>query len=202
MRIGLDFDNTIICYDTVFAQAAVQRGLLPAGFQGTKQSVRDAIRRHQHGDIAWQGLQGFVYGKGIAAAQPFAGVDRFLRRAKAEGAHISIVSHKTEHGHFDQDRVNLREAALGWMEAWNFFAADGYAIGRADIHFAPTREDKIARITTLGFETFIDDLEEIFGDPLFPTGVTRILFSETACPAHRPFRVCPTWQAIEQAVFE
>jgi hypothetical protein len=31
MRIGLDFDNTIICYDAVFASAAVERGLLPPG---------------------------------------------------------------------------------------------------------------------------------------------------------------------------
>ncbi len=28
-----------------------------------------------------------------------------------------MVSHKTEYGHYDPDRVNLREAALGWMTA-------------------------------------------------------------------------------------
>ncbi len=202
VRIGLDFDNTIICYDAVFAHAAVQRGLLPAGFRGSKQSVRDAIRQNPEGDLAWQGLQGYVYGKGIGAARPFTGVDRFLRRAQAAGAHLSIVSHKTEHGHFDPDRINLRTAALGWMEAQQFFAADGFALERRDIHFAATRDEKIARIAELRCDTFVDDLEEVFLDPQFPDDVTKILFSENAGPERMPYRVCATWQAIEQAVFE
>jgi hypothetical protein len=202
VRIGLDFDNTIICYDAVFTQAAIQRGLLPQGFRGNKQFVRDEIRRRPEGDLAWQGLQGYVYGKGIVGAHPFAGVDGFLRRAQAAGAQVSIVSHKTEHGHFDPDRINLRTAALGWMEAQKFFADDGFAIDRRNIHFAATRAEKIARIAALGCETFIDDLEEVFVDPLFPTDVTKILFSESACPDQTPYRVCRTWQAIEQAVFE
>ena len=29
MRIGIDFDNTIACYDGVFHQAALERGLIP-----------------------------------------------------------------------------------------------------------------------------------------------------------------------------
>jgi hypothetical protein len=29
MRIGLDFDNTIACYDGVFHAAALERGLIP-----------------------------------------------------------------------------------------------------------------------------------------------------------------------------
>jgi hypothetical protein len=44
VRIGIDFDNTIICYDTVFAAVARQRGLVPEGWDGLKSEVRDYLR--------------------------------------------------------------------------------------------------------------------------------------------------------------
>ena len=57
-RIGLDFDNTIICYDNVFLSSAKERGLLRSDFSGAKQQVRDAIRMLPDGEIAWQTLPG------------------------------------------------------------------------------------------------------------------------------------------------
>jgi hypothetical protein len=201
MRIGIDFDNTIISYDAVFAAAAAARGLLPAGFAGGKQAVRDAIRRRPDGEQDWQRLQGHVYGAGIAGAQPFDGVEDFLRRARAAGARVLIVSHKTEYGHFDPHRVNLRTAALAWMEARGLFAGDGAAIDRADVHFAATRAEKLARIGALGCTLFIDDLEEVLDDPDFPAGVARILFADRAEPEGAPYRVCRSWPCIGQAVF-
>src|SRR5579872_866487 len=100
MRIGLDFDNTIIRYDEVFREAAIQRDLVPASFSGGKQQVRDAIRLLPDGEQRWQALQGYVYGKGIQAATPFAGLGDFLRCARAHEDTILVVSHKTEYGHF------------------------------------------------------------------------------------------------------
>jgi len=34
MRIGIDFDNTLIDYDRVFLDAARERGLVPRDFAG------------------------------------------------------------------------------------------------------------------------------------------------------------------------
>lgn len=202
MRIGLDFDNTIIRYDEVFQQAAGERGLLDVGFSGSKQQVRDAIRSLQDGELKWQALQGYVYGKGIAGARIFSGVPEFLRRACREGHKVMIVSHKTEYGHFDPDRVNLRTAALGWMEAQGFFSDRGFAIRQDDVHFSSTRSEKVRRIAELGCDVFVDDLEEVFADPDFPPSVDRILFSESAGTADGlPYSVCRDWRAIEEAVF-
>ena len=36
MRIGLDFDNTLACYDQVFASEAKQENFVPKEWQGTK----------------------------------------------------------------------------------------------------------------------------------------------------------------------
>ena len=202
MRIGLDFDNTIIRYDEVFQQAAKERGLLEAGFSGNKQQLRDAIRILQDGELKWQALQGYVYGKGIAGAQIFSGVPEFLRRARKEGHTILIVSHKTEYGHFDPDRVNLRIAALGWMETQGFFSDRDFSILPSDVHFASTRSEKVSRIADLGCDVFVDDLEEVFADPDFPPSVERILFSESIEAAGGlPYSVCRDWPAIEEAVF-
>ncbi len=83
MRIGIDFDNTIITYDDVFLATARERGLVGADFAGRKQAIRDAIRLLPDGELSWQKLQGQVYGKGIAQAAMFEGVDAFLRRCRS-----------------------------------------------------------------------------------------------------------------------
>src|SRR5260221_80515 len=200
MRIGIDFDNTLIAYDDAFLAAAGERDLLSLGFAGNKQAVRDAIRLLPDGELAWQQLQGHVYGKGIGGAVMFEGVDGFLRRCRAARHGVFFVSHKTEYGHHDPDRVNLREAALGWMEAQGFFAPDRYAIPRENIFFETSRAHKLKRIAALKCAYFIDDLEEVLRDPDFPPGVHRVLFGAAGSCAS--LAVCSTWQRIAAAVLD
>jgi hypothetical protein len=202
MRIGIDFDNTIITYDEVFRAAARAQGLIESGFDGSKQAVRDAIRLLPDGELTWQKLQGQVYGKGIIDAGLCNGVDSFLRRCRAEGAVVFIVSHKTEFGHYDPARVNLRTAALDWMTARGFFRPDGYGLAPDNVFFEGTRAEKLARIGTLDCSYFIDDLEEVLDDPGFPAGVQRILFSDLQAAASAgPYIVCPGWRDIEAHIF-
>jgi hypothetical protein len=200
LRIGLDFDNTIITYDDVFLSTARERGLIGADFTGRKQAIRDAIRLLPDGELLWQKLQGQVYGKGLAQASMFERGDAFLRRCRLNKVPVVIVSHKTEFGHHDPDRVNLRDAARDWMTAHGFFYASGFGIAPDAVYFEATRQDKLARITQLGCSHFIDDLEEVLSDPDFPPGVERILFTEGR-PASAPYIVCPTWRDIEEQVF-
>src|SRR6266705_6859342 len=128
MRIGIDFDNTLIDYDRVFLAAARERGLVTADFLGPKRALRDAIRLLPDGELTWQRLQGYVYGAGIGGAVPFAGAAGFLRRCAAEGAQAFIVSHKTRYGHFDPARIDLREAARHWMIEQGILAPEGGGI--------------------------------------------------------------------------
>jgi hypothetical protein len=176
-RIGIDFDNTLINYDKVFCSLARERGLVSPGFDGAKDSLRQAIRGLPGGEEAWQRLQGAVYGNGISRAVMFEGADEFLRRARAEGHEILIVSHKTEYGHFDPAHVNLRDAALAWMQKRRFFCDDGFGVPIENVRFASTRSEKIKLIAHLALTHFIDDLPEVLDDPAFPGGVARILFT-------------------------
>jgi hypothetical protein len=195
-RIGIDFDNTIISYDAVFLSAAIARGLVGHGFVGAKRPVRDAIRLLPGGEHSWQRLQGYVYGQGIADAVIFDGLDSFLRRCRRDGHTVMIVSHKTEYGHFDPARINLREAALGWMRDRGFFADDGFAIRREDIYFESSRGEKLRRIGALGCTHFIDDLREVLDDPEFPAGVEKILLSDDV-DKPLPYSAFSSWREIE-----
>ncbi len=203
MRIGIDFDNTLIGYDAVFLAAARARGLvngaLPDG--ASKQQIRDCIRRLDDGERRWQQLQGFVYGAGIGGAVLIEGAARFLQRSAAAGHEVFIVSHKTEFGHHDRARVNLRHAALGWIEERGLFKDGRYGLNVARVFFEATRAEKLQRIARLGCTHFIDDLEEVLTDPEFPAGVTRLLLGRPAGMAAAPCLSCPTWGDVEAAVF-
>jgi hypothetical protein len=200
LRIGIDFDNTIISYDDVFRSAAKQSGLVDSDFSGSKQAVRDAIRLLPDGELAWQRLQGQVYGKGIAGAKMVAGVEAFLRRCRDEGCTVAVVSHKTEYGHFDTDRVNLRNAALDWMAGQGLLNGDR-GIARANVYFESTRAEKLNRIAVLSLTHFIDDLPEVLTDPDFPPQAERILLAGQMQSAAAPYVCCSTWCDVERQIF-
>jgi alkylhydroperoxidase family enzyme len=201
MRIGLDFDNTIAGYDTVFPAAARAAGLVPEDFRGGKAELRAHLRTQPEGETDWMRLQGRVYGALMGEAVLMPGLDAFLRRARAENAALFVVSHKTIEGHFDPDRVDLRAAARRWMETKGFFAEDGYGIAPADVYFEDDREAKIARIAALDLDVFIDDLEEVFREPEFPRSVRPILFTNgRGGPEDLTCRA--DWNAIAATVFD
>lgn len=203
IRIGIDFDNTLVGYDEVFLAEARNRGLVPRDFAGTKKEIRDAIRLLQDGELSWQKLQGYVYGRGIGGAAMLAGADRFLRRCRKAGHTVVIVSHKTEYGHHDPERIDLREAARGWLTDHGFFAPEGYGLRPEDVFFEGTREDKLQRIGTLDMSYFVDDLIEVIGHPAFPPSVRGILLSEAPADASEAgFLVCPSWRHVEEVVFD
>lgn len=166
MRIGIDLDNTLAGYDGVFRGEAVAASLLPPDFRGGKAEVRRALAEED-----WQRLQGQAYGRLMPQAELLPGAAEFLDRCRAVGARVFVVSHKTEFGHFDPARVNLRDAAQAWLEAQGFFGRFG--VGRADVFFEGTREAKLARIGNLDLDHFIDDLKDVLDDPGFPPGPRR-----------------------------
>jgi hypothetical protein len=200
-RIGIDFDNTIINYDEVFCATARKWGLVERDFTGRKQAVRDAVRSLPGGEIAWQRLQGQVYGKGISEAKMMTGVEKFIRRCRTEGCEVVVVSHKTEYGHYDQDRVNLRQAALGWL-ALNGLIDGVRAIPQENVYFEATREEKLDRIAALCVTHFIDDLKEVLTEVSFPRNIERILLAEDELQATAPYMVCPSWRDVEYHLFQ
>ncbi|WP_370099053.1 hypothetical protein [Bradyrhizobium yuanmingense] len=201
MRIGIDFDNTIICYDKVFAAAARQRGLVPEGWDGLKTDVRDFLRSRAGGELAWQGLQGFVYGKGIGGAEIYPGVREFLVACRKAGASVYIVSHKTQFGHQDPDRVDLREAARGWLKSAGLIDTADAAISAGNVYFEDTLAAKVERLANLKLDIFIDDLVDVFEQPHFPRATRSILFTQPRPPHPAHCEPLATWSDIHRGVF-
>ena len=176
LNIGVDFDNTIADYDLVFEEVAVDMGFLGGRNFLSKADVKNAIISQKDGDINWQRLQGQIYGKYMHKAKVFPGFTEFLLLAKIKGFTISVVSHKSEFGHFDDNKISLRSEALNWILHNKLIETDLFKLQEKDIYFEATREEKIQRIITLGCNFFVDDLEEVFNEKNFPVEINKFLF--------------------------
>ncbi|SDS22610.1 hypothetical protein [Bradyrhizobium canariense] len=201
VRIGIDFDNTIICYDKVFAAAARDRGLIPGEWTGLKTDVRDYLRSKPGGEHAWQGVQGWVYGKGIGGAEIFPGLSDFLSTCRQTGSNVYIVSHKTQFGHQDPDRTDLRAAARDWMQGAGLIGTEHSALSLDDIYFEDTLAAKVDRIAGLELDIFIDDLVDVFEQPHFPRQIRSILFANPETSRHGHYKPLATWADIRHEVF-
>lgn len=198
MRVGLDFDNTLAGYDRLFALAAAESGYLSAAAAPTKQAVRAAVRGLSDGERKWRRLQARVYGPRMVEAELAPGAAMTVRRLQAAGAAIAIVSHKTRFAAEDACGADLREAALGWLAAKGFFTTLG--LDREAVFFEDSREAKLGRIGCLGCTHFVDDLEEVLGDPAFPDGVDRLLYAPLGDCALGPWRRCSSWTEVGDAI--
>ena len=178
-RIGIDFDNTIACYDQAFNDVASLLGLKSDDQPASKIDVKALVLEKVNGDLDWQRLQGQVYGKHMLLAKVFAGFHEFLYLSKLRGHEVFIVSHKSEFGHFDKEFVPLREQAILWLTNNMIFQQNEFALSKEHVFFESTREDKVRRIRHLACTHFIDDLPEVFEESLFPDNVQKIWF----CPS-------------------
>ena len=198
--VGVDLDNTIICYDSLFHRLAVERGLVPVDLQPSKKLIRDQVRELPDGEIEWQKLQAEAYGPRIGEAGVFPGVRDFFATARAQGVRAFIVSHKTRHAPYGDPEVSLREAAVEFLRAEGLL--DCLRDEEADVFFADTRQEKCRRVEALCCATFVDDLLETFREPEFPKTTERLLFDPLNVYSESvPERRFASWAGITKHVF-
>ncbi|MDP2342924.1 MAG: haloacid dehalogenase-like hydrolase [Deltaproteobacteria bacterium] len=192
MIIGLDLDNTIVCYDDLFPSLARERGLVPDDVAATKHAVRAHLRSAGR-EIEWTRLQGEVYGPSIGRARPFAGARDFVKRSRGAGVDVVIISHKTAVPIVGEP-WDLIAAARGWLEVNGFFDDDD-GLPRSAAFFEATKRAKLARIVSCGCTHFVDDLPELLDDPAFPPHVRGTLFDPHRQHPARAERT-ETWAAL------
>lgn len=182
-HIGIDFDNTIVCYDDVFYKVAVEQKLIPENTPNNKTQIRNFLRSANRED-EWTQLQGYVYGKKMDFANAFPGVDRFFEKCRNDGIKISIISHKTKHP-FLGPQYDLHAAAKEWLFMQPFFQ------GQIDVYFELSLREKLERISRAGCGLFIDDLPELLSEPAFPSKVLKVLFDPI-----RQYRESRQWMTL------
>jgi hypothetical protein len=191
VKIGLDFDNTIVCYDGVFHCIGLEQGLIPPDVPTDKEAVRDYLRA-QGLEATWTALQGEVYGSHILSCPPFPGLLDFLRDARAARHQVFIVSHKTLRP-FAGAPFDLHAAAREWLKV----AGVASLVDPDDVYFELTKEQKIARLSRLGCDVFVDDLPEFLCEPGFPPHVRRILFDPVGRARANPaFTTIGSWREL------
>ena len=201
--IGVDLDNTIVGYDEVLFNAALELKLIEThDFQG-KKVIRDAVRSLSDGEIKWQKLQAEIYGPRMPFATLIEGVKKFFFQCRENLIPVYIISHKTEFANYDSTGTNLKKSALKWLDTNNFFDQEGMGLDKSsNVYFEPTRQDKIKRIRSLGCMYFIDDLEETFCEKTFPDSTHKILFDRhNEYEPQKNVRVCNTWSEINELFF-
>lgn len=112
--LGLDFDNTLVCYDKLFKKLAVEKGLIDNSIQANKTAIRNHLCSiKKEGEFTL--LQGEVYGKRIKEAEASEGMIEAVKLIINRGIKVAIVSHKTKEP-YKGPKYNLHEAALKWIE--------------------------------------------------------------------------------------
>ena len=188
LHLGVDFDNTIVCYDEVFHRLALAEGLIPSSVPCDKTSVRDFLRAAGRED-RWTAMQAVVYGKRMPEARPFPGVLDFFGACAQRALRLSIISHRTRQPIVGEP-CDLHAAALRWLEQNGFVDL----VSREAIHFLESRAEKVARVDQAGCTHFIDDLPEFLAEPLLPPALRRILFDPARAAGAKPgLTVVSSW---------
>lgn len=186
MRIGMDFDNTIVNYNQVFHQVACEKELISVSFPRNKLEIRDYLRKHDKED-EWTEMQGYVYGKRMNDATPFPGVIDFIHNMLKEGHKIAIISHKTQYP-YQGPQYDLQQAARDWIKCC-LLDKKNSLLSDEQLFFENTKQNKIKRIKAWSCEYFIDDLPEVLQEKEFPQKTKGILFDPEDKHAKLPANV-------------
>jgi len=200
--IGVDFDNTIVSYDRSLSLLAYEKGYMSDFEIKPKIWIRDFVRTLPDGETKWQTMQAEIYGNRMYAAELIDGIKAFFQTCRMHKINLYIVSHKTRFSNLGFSNVDLRRAARKWMIEQEFFSSTGLGLANDDVYFESTRQKKLARIAKLKCTHFIDDLQETYADNLFPSGVTKLLYSpQGGCLTSNGILALSSWQAINVYFF-
>ena len=140
-KLGIDFDNTLVNYDQLFYEIALDLNLINPSVLPTKKAVRDSIVKEGL-ENSFTRLQAEIYGKHITRSLPDDLLISSLKRVKSAGIDICIVSHKTMFPYLGP-KYNLHDSALNWLKINKFFSHDGLEMSIKDVFFEPTKQSKI-----------------------------------------------------------
>ena len=199
--LGIDFDNTIVTYDELFYELALEKGLIEGKIEKKKSAVRDNMRERGL-DRDFTQLQGEVYGLRIKEAKQAEGMMKALMELKSKNIKMIIISHKTLRPIGGQN-YNLHEAAMDWLADNKFFSQSGLNWKLENIYFETTKEKKVERIKQQECTHFIDDLPEILN--IIDKDVNRILY-EPSNREHKTYnkdlQVMSSWNMIAELILD
>ena len=172
MRVGIDFDNTIVNYDGVFHSVAITEGLIPPHIGNKKSDVQAYLHaKGKHDEFTW--LQGLVYGKRIGLASVYDGFRDFLSFCHSNHVKVFVVSHKSKYPIIGK-KYNLHTCALRFLQDNNLF--DDGMLNEQNVFLEETLNGKIEKACDLNLDFFVDDLVKIVENDRLSSNTNTILF--------------------------
>ncbi|MDC0253257.1 hypothetical protein OAK75_00065 [Bacteriovoracales bacterium] len=171
LRIGFDFDNTIVSYESLFYDLAIEKEYFQKehNVPKIKSVVKELLINQDGHDLRWRELQSLAYGKEITKAQPFPNAISVISELKKQEHDLFIVSHKTEYSNY-QKGVNLRKVARNWIKL------NQVDIKEENVFFCETIEKKIDKVSQLRLDFFFDDLLKVLQHNNWPEHTQGIHF--------------------------
>lgn len=189
MKIGIDFDNTIVNHDKSFNKAYLD---LKHKIEITN-SVKDkkSLLKKYLTNKEWIDVQEKVYAKYINEYSKLNnGFKLFLNRCKVLGCEIEIVSHKT--------KLSLNKK-LNLIKPANAFLKSRFEVDK--IFFFESLQEKLNHINNSNYDYFIDDLEAVIEEINLPIK-NKILFNFNLPNSGKNFTVFYSWREITKHILK
>ena len=194
--IGLDFDNTLVRYDKLFHQLALEKSLIKESLPADKRTIRDYLRS-QGQDEQFSLLQGEVYGSRILEAEPAEGMLKALSELHQRRIPMVLVSHKTKTP-YKGPAYDLHQAAWNWLEKHKFFDVNGLDWKHEQVFFEESKEAKVARIKTQECTHYVDDLPEIL--EMLPSGIQPVHYNPQKSDSSRYYFQLTDWALLTKSI--
>ncbi len=162
IKIGIDFDNTIVNYEDLFHQESIRRKLFKKSQKkkNSKNNLKNKLISNNR-EEEWTSIQGIVYGKKMLKAKPYTGSVKFINKySNKKNFKIFIVSHKTLYPIIGE-KINLHKISKNWIIKKKIFKNKKISWINKHVFFLQTKKEKIKKIIDLKCDYFIDDLNEI-----------------------------------------
>ena len=192
MRIGFDFDNTIVDYDLVFTQIANELNLEYLG--SPKNSIKNYYEVELGQPNSWKKIQFKVYCELISKIAPSEKFISLLNWLINNNHDIFIVSHKTQNIKINNKNLKLQPAKK-WIE-------DNIPIfNKERIFFESSAIAKIRKIKSLNLDFFVDDLMTILNHRQFPQITKKILFNSSLDKLNKIY-IASNWDEVKKYIID
>jgi hypothetical protein len=193
MRIGFDFDNTIVDYSSVFTQIANDLGLKYEN--NPKNSIKYYFEAEMNNPSSWKEVQLEVYCKLINNIKPSDKLSDLISWLIEFNHDFFIVSHKTQTIKTHSSISDLRDPAIKWIENnLPYF-------NKERIFFESSVIEKVRKIKSLSLDFFVDDLLTILKHHQFPKETKKILLNNTTLKDKKIYKAS-SWDEVKKIILD
>jgi len=172
MIFGIDFDNTIVNYDSVFRDVLKKENKIINKSLISKKNIKNYFVKNNN-ITEWRQLQSKVYSSYIHKANVNKEILKLMKFLDNKKIKFYIVSHKTLYPYTGK-KINLHKLSKEWLRN-NIFNKKNNFQKKYKYYFENSKESKIKKIKSLKITHFVDDLDEILNK--LPNKIVKIKFN-------------------------